>query len=608
MNTKHQRLVILLILASLLLAAGCQRKQSTENIFYTDGVWDIPPAYHGNPWAPGGAGVAFDFVYEPLFVYVPGKDSYIPRLGTSFTISDDNKTLTVNLRKDAMWHDGTSFTSRDVQTTFYLSYLRKLEIWRTLDDIECPDDYTIVFKWNKASPLNTNRALTEKISSSYYVFGQWSDLVPEIRRAADIIEKGDKEALKKHAKNEQKIREVLFRYHPELPIGTGPFKVVKVTSSELKLDKFKDHYEADTVKFDGVCFLRRVTNEVAWALLMSGDVDIITPGVPYDVIQEVLRKNKNIRLIYPSDQREYGLIFNCKNPPVSDVQFRRAIAHILDKDMIRQVAFTYGDTTFKYSTGIPKSLRSLYLNDNFFNDLTIHDHDPKKGEELLKKAGYIKDPKTGFYTMPDGKPINLDIIAGSGFSDLIILAEATSAQLSKFGISANVRVVPFELLWTIIGGGNYDMAAEMGGFMTRFFHPSAVFDIFYREGGSIQLASNLPAKQYYKGEEIDVHKLTIQLNNEMDIEKRNEIVTKLAYVTNEQLPFLSCYEKRVTIFAQEGARVAKWPEDDDPIWSGVPAGGFTIYCTLLTKGVIVPVGQEPAGKLEYTRGGQQNVE
>ena len=566
-----KKLHILLIFS--LLFSGCSVRKAEKGVFYTAGNWDIPPAYHGNPWAPGGVGAAGPFVHEPLFIYIPSRGEYISRPGESFEESRDNLTLTVRLKKGVLWHDGHGFGSSDVKTTFYIGYLKNLEIWRNLERIECPDENTVLFIWKKPSPTNTIRALTEFITSPCHIFGRWADMVP---------------ALQKEKKDEQKVREVLYKYHPEMPVGTGPFRIGKVTSSDIMLDKFPLYYEAENVKINKIRIMRWGSNEVVWSYLIAEEMDGVAPACPFDVAQEILKKNPDTEIVTPSDMSEFGLICNCKKSPVNDLNFRKAVAHILDREMIKNIAYSCGDAVTDYSLAVPKSLRDKWLTKKFFKDLTLYDYNSEKAVKILNEAGYKKN-KRGMWLTPEGKEIAMEIIAPSGLTDLILLSEAASSQMTKFGLFTQVRVVPLDLYSTIIKEGNFDFASENGAQTGKYGHPSVSFNRFYYRDSMIGVASGLPSKITYKNnEEIDTEKLSEELNYVMEPEKRDEIVEKLAWVTNEYLPFITCYEKRITIFISDGVRVAGWPDGDDKLWQAAPGGIESIYCTMIVKGLLKP--------------------
>jgi peptide/nickel transport system substrate-binding protein len=587
---------ILIIGFSLILnlISGCSENKIEKGAFYTAGTWDIPPAYHGNPWAPGGVGVAGAYVHEPLFVYIPPSEEYINRLGESFTESPDHRTLTVRLKKGVTWHDGEKFTSRDVKTTFEIGYLKGIEIWMNLDKIQCPDDYTVVFKWHTISPTNTIRALTEPINSPYHIFGEWAEKAPGIRKKRiDLFNQGILNS-PELSKEEQEVREVLYKYHPELPIGTGAFKIGKVTSSDMLLLKYPQYYEADNVKFDKIRIMRWVSNEIVWSYLIAGEVDVVSPACPYDVVQQILKKNPGMSVITPSDLNDFGLIFNCTKAPMSDLRFRRAIAHILDRDMIRQVAYTYGTTMDDYSIGLPTSVRNKWIDDSFLKQLTLYDRSFEKAEKLLTEAGFRRsgnnsEPRKNRWINQDGSELSLEITAPAGLNDLILLADVSSAQLTRFGIKTQVRVVPMEIYSQRIRERNFDIAAENGSQLNKYGHPSVAYNRFYMKGSLMQMASGLPETQNYMGKTINTRLLTDELNKIVDEKRTREIVKQLAYVTNENLPYLACYEKRFMIFVQNGKRVQGWLPADSPIWGAAPGGIENLYSTMIVKGMIKPV-------------------
>jgi len=582
------KLILLLILPLLM---GCAGKPPEKGVFYTAGNWDIPPAYHGNPWAPGGVGVAGPFVHEPLFTYIPTTKEFIPRLATSFEESEDHKILTVHLKEGVLWHDGEKFTSRDVQTTFYIGYLKELALWKNLEDIECPNENTVVFKWKQTSPLNNIRVLTEGITSPYHIFGEWARMVPDMRKKEATIDKGDVEGIKELKKEETKVREILYKYHPELPVGTGPFmineEVGKVTPSDILLVKFPEYYEGDNVKIEKVRIMRWGSNEVVWSYLMAGELDGVAPACPRDVADQILLRNPATRIITPSDMSDFGLIFNCREGrPTSDPEFRKAIAHILNRNEVRQVAYFYGETVDDYSLGIPDSMRGRWMDEEFYKSLTLYDYSPERGEEILLRGGY-KKVNNGWLT-PEGKKISLEIVAPAGLTDLVLLAESSSSLLTKSGIATQVRAIPLDLYAVKLQDGEFDLAAENGAQFTRYGHPSISYDRFYRKGGIIKDASQTPDEIECKGNNINTAELAEELAITEDPKRTEEIVRTLSMVTNEYLPFLTCYEKRIVIFTVDGKRVTGWPDEDDVLWQAAPGGIENLYCTMIVKGILKP--------------------
>jgi peptide/nickel transport system substrate-binding protein len=76
------------------------------------------------------------------------------------------------------------------------------------------------------------------------------------------------------------------------------------------------------------------------------------------------------------------------------------------------------------------------------------------------------------------------------------------------------------------------------------------------------------------------------LGRTADFDEQKAIVEKLAYVTNEYLPYYSLYEKRMMLFLNDGTRVTGWPAEDDPIYSTCSGGIERMYKVLMQEGIL----------------------
>lgn len=535
---------------------GCQRAPEAKGILLTAGDWDMPPAYHGNPWAPGGVGVARSYVYDPLFDYIPQDKSWLPRLGTKFEESPDGNRLTVHLRHDAKWHDGHPFTSKDVVATFEIGFLKGLELWHYIERLETPDDQTVVFHWKRRSPTNTLLALTEPIVSADHLNHPFLETVKTLERETAL----------RDSKQESAIREVLFAERPALPIGTGPFRLTKVTSSDMVLEKFQEYHDSKNVHLDGVRIARWGRNEAVWSYLYAGQLDAISPACPFDVAQEVLKTNPNIELRTPSDFNEMGLVINCRQKPLSELGFRKALAYSLDRENIRRLACAPGDTSPGYNIGMVPSLGKEWLGQDFLTSLQRLDYDPKQAKQLLESFEF------------DG---TLEIIAPAGFTDLALLAEAAASQLTKLGVRSQVRLVQGELYASMLREGEFDLGAVFGAQMGRTVHPSTSTGRYFSRDAQLQTASGLPLDQ-------QAEEWVSELRIESDPEKARELARKLAKRQNDTVSFIPCFEKRLMVFVQDGTRVTGWPDADSPRWSAAPLGVENMYVSMIVSGLLRP--------------------
>jgi peptide/nickel transport system substrate-binding protein len=84
--------------------------------------------------------------YEPLLTYVGGSTTVVPLLAESYELSSDLKVLTLQLRQDVTFSDGTPMTSADVLFTYNRIYNMNGKASYTLAGLTttAPDEYTVV--------------------------------------------------------------------------------------------------------------------------------------------------------------------------------------------------------------------------------------------------------------------------------------------------------------------------------------------------------------------------------------------------------------------------------------------------------------------------------
>ena len=174
-----------------------------------------------------------DFVPIPNNNYIP---CWVSRSRKRATSSPSD------LRKDVKWTDGKPFTSKDVLSTYKLYFVNNHVVWRYLDKIEAPDDNTVVFTWrSKPSPVLKPMLFEINVNAPYHIYGKWADKVDPLLAKRDASGNLDEAANKER----NVLREDLFTFKPAVTdaVGTGPFKVANVTTSDMLLEK-KDNWRA----------------------------------------------------------------------------------------------------------------------------------------------------------------------------------------------------------------------------------------------------------------------------------------------------------------------------------------------------------------------------
>ncbi len=573
-RTVHRRCSKLIILLAMTVLVGGCRHELDPGTLRAGGNWTAPPVYHGNPFGFGGVGAAYHFVFEPLFCYIPATGEWLPRLAESF--EDIGDTTIVHLRPDAMWHDGQPVTAEDVRASLLLLVLRGHPLATFCESIEATDLHTLTFRW---------RYRTEDLKA--YVFAEL--IFVQARRFPEPLSVMD-EFYQLHLQSEReapqelkdriaKARLEMIRDHPKFPIGTGPFRMTKITASEMVFEKFQQHPLASRMPYNGLRLFKVGSNEVGWALLLSAQIDFMAMSCPIDLVEEIQHRHPNMELALPEDGSEVGFVFNTRT---LDLPLRKALVSALDRDVVRLVAFPFANTTNDVGLGVSDSKRAGWFTPEELAAFPPRPTNLAMAVEGLTQGGYKK--VDGHWNKPDGNALELTIACEAGRSDFILMAEAAAAQWDAFGIPTQIRVVQSDIYPEKLKDGDFQVTATFGIMHGRFTTPISGLERFFYQGNEIQQATGLPESLSVDGETVVPGELILALRREQDPEKLHHGIFQLCRTLYDQVVYVPIFEKRTPMFYQEGGVVTNWPSPDSPYWSGVVSGAEQVYINILLFG------------------------
>jgi peptide/nickel transport system substrate-binding protein len=299
-------------------------------------------------------------VYDPL-VWPTKGGAPRPHLAESWEVSDDGLTWTFYLKEGVKFHDGTELIAEDV--AFSMDRMRTIKmgfswLWEGIlevGDTEVIDDYTIAF--------HLKEAYAPFIATLVQFFVVNKDLLMENKQDGDYGEFGD------YGQE--------FLNHEDA--GSGPYWVeVYEPGTKTVFRKFDDYWGGwEPNQVTKATFL--IVSELATQKLMlqKGEVDFIEQWhtvESFDELEEspgvVVEKDPNVQLFF--------LSINNKQPPLDNVDVRKAISYAFDYDTACNVIF---GGAAQAQGPVPNLLPGH--NDDVF----VYTYDVEKAKEHLAASG-----------------------------------------------------------------------------------------------------------------------------------------------------------------------------------------------------------------------------
>ncbi len=332
-----------------------------------------------------------------------------PYLAESWKLAEDGKSLTLNLRKNAVFHDGKPITSADV--AFSIMAIKGNHPFSTMmapvERVDTPDPYTAIIRMSTPHPailLAMSPALCPILPKHIYDDGQ---------------------DLKSHPRNSVNV------------IGSGPFKLVEFTPSlRIVMERFDKFFLPGKPYLNKVIISMAPDASTAILGLKRGDMQMMPfTSKPTDLTQ--LSNNSQFTVLSnPTGYEGFGgvtwLAFNLNRKPLSDLAVRKAIALAIDKNFIAK-ALQGG---FAKPLDGPIDASSPFAT----TDLVRYPFDIKKSAAMLDAAGY-KEGANG-----ERFKITMDYFPGADEWSKNG-AEYLRGQLKKIGIAVEIRNSPDFPTW-----------------------------------------------------------------------------------------------------------------------------------------------------------------
>src|SRR5919109_686013 len=331
---------------ALALAAAHGEKPRYGGTFLSAGNEEIP-FYDLHQTSLGGIYAAVAPAYNCLIrtsPYDPMALDIIPELAETWDISDGGKTITFHLHKGVKWHDGTPFSSADVQYTIErimnppkgMVSPRGPVFAAIIERVEAPDPDTVVIHGKGPSGL-----LLPLFANG------WNVIIPK-----HIAEKDPVNALKTTV------------------IGTGPFRLKEPPTSSLwKYERNPEYFQKDLPYLDEIEIHLITDPQALVAAVLSKRVywsdSFPHPNLDRDLAKSMAQQNPN--LIHAPNP---GLIIShramqSEKAPFNDIRVRQAISEAVRREAISELGNQSGAVgTGNYPLGpwaMPKEMQDQLI-------------------------------------------------------------------------------------------------------------------------------------------------------------------------------------------------------------------------------------------------------
>ena len=402
----------------------------------------------------------------------------------------DPLTYVVTLRPGFRFHDGRELTSADVVYTFrcfldpaFLS--PRKGAYSMVASVEARDRLTVEFKLKEP-------------------FGSFP-----VNLVMPIVPDGADTSLR------------------QTPIGSGPYRFVRyAVDDRLELAPFDEY--VDGPPSNGGLLFKIVPDDVMRGLeLRTNTIDLVINDLAPDIVHQ-LAEDPDLQVIESPgvDYQYVGL--NIRDPILSDVRVRQALAHAIDRQAIvnylRRGLATPAD-------GVLPPLSWAHA-----KGIQAFEYDPVRARALLDDAGFPD---------PDGPGplarVRLTLkVSNVEFNRL--QSAVIQQNLREVGVALEIRSYEFATLYADVLNGNFQMytlqwaggAVSDPDLLRRIFHSKQTPPIGFNRG-------------HYSNPEVDA--LLDRASSSLDQVERLELFGEVQRLIARDVPYLSLWHRRNVVVA-----------------------------------------------------------
>jgi peptide/nickel transport system substrate-binding protein len=504
----------------------------------------------GNQWSPNvdlNPAKNWDYVtglvgfaYETPFRYDPLKDRFIPWLATGGTWTSKN-TYTMTIRNGVRWSDGQAMTANDVAYSFNLL--------KTPTHPQHPLFADTGLKSVKAS--GNKVAFTFAGTPAFQEFDFYRFNVAVVPQ----------HVFKSYSKTDITTGNL---GNPKKIVGTGPYLYQSGFGAASNTFVWKKNPRWWATQALGlnvapqyVVDIKNGTNAAALSNLLAGNIDLFNNFAPKSAIKGKF-KTYFQNAPYHLGANTTWLFPNTTKKPLSDRQFRRALAYSINMGQIIDKAYQ-GLVNKASPTGL------LPIWNKWINQSVVKkdgfSYNPARAKSILAAAGYKDTNGDGYVENKDGSSIELSIVVPNGWSDWMTAIQVIADSAKQVGIKITPGFPEYATLVDDRGHGRFDLL--LGNDRQMSNTPWTYYQYIY----NLPIAENQTTMNYERYTNQTAFNLTQKLNRTPSTNQKayRAVLTSLQKLFLRDLPAIPLWYNGM------------WSMVNTQYWTGWPSSTGNQY-------------------------------
>lgn len=371
-----------------------------------------------NPHLYAGEMYAQSILYDTLVSTTA--EGYEGCLAEDWTISEDGRVYTFNIRDNVLFSDGTPCDANAILANFNAIIENKdrhtwLEMMNLLVGVSAPDEDTLVIE----------------LSEPYYpMLTELSCIRPFAMISSECMIDGS-------------TKDGVNGY-----IGTGPYVLTDFVTDEYAVFERNENYWGEAPAIRKITVKVIPDNQTRIMALESGEIDLIFGKnmIDADAISQYLDSEQfTVGLSDPTSTRH--IVLNTTHEILGDLAVRQALQHATNRQAISDGIFY----------GLEQPADILYASTIPYCDVELepYAYDAKEAARILDEAGWVMG--SDGIREKDGVKLQLDLLYNSDSVTEKTISEYLQSEYLKLGISMNIHGEEEQSYRDNMKAGNFDM-------------------------------------------------------------------------------------------------------------------------------------------------------